>query len=194
MKINLRKASVIQDALKTELNMLRTGDGSTFINIFDADVEGHIQKSQSYIMMKIDKIRRYSDARRYLRAVVARLNVEAGITDLLAEEATLDSMETMLSDIAQSTPRLSPETLQRQIDSMLKASDRYPHSLSVNVLTKESIDAIERELTSLKHRRRQLKDRMVAINVKTEFQLPPNVESALKELGLVGAPDEEAVG
>jgi hypothetical protein len=191
MKINLRKASVIQDALKSEISSISKSIVSSItLNIFDDELEEKLQRAQDKVTEGIEKVTRYSDARRFVRAKVAQLNVEVGIAKMLAEEAMLESQEQHLSSITSSGYGSSLSTIKRHIENMLNLakSGSSQHQLSTKVLSESFIEETESKLNRIKHRRRQLKDRMVAINVKTDFELPADVEATLKELGLLGGP------
>ena len=191
MKINLRKASVIQDALKSEISSISKSIVSSItLNIFDDELEEKLQRAQDKVTEGIEKVTRYSDARRFVRAKVAQLNAEVGIAKMLAEEAMLESQEQHLSSITSSGYGSSLSTIKRHVENMLNLarSGSSQHQLSTKVLSESFIEETESKLNRIRHRRRQLKDRMVAINVKTDFELPADVEATLKSLGLLGGP------
>jgi hypothetical protein len=54
----------------------------------------------------------------------------------------------------------------------------------VNVLPKSIVDGTQGELETVRRRRRKIKDEMVTINVKHEFEVPEQIAMVLSELGL----------
>jgi len=194
MKINLRRASVLQDTLKAEiaaLSSLKGTLGTININIFDQDIENKIKAGQERIEEDLSKLRRYSEARGFLRATVARLNVETGVSDLLVEEATLESREQGIAEVCRCQPRLSASSLQRQLDRMTESPSYSSYSLDIRILSEEKIAALRGELADLKRRRRQLRDRMVDINARTTFHVPAEVAAVLVEVSEVDAAGDE---
>jgi hypothetical protein len=58
------------------------------------------------------------------------------------------------------------------------------YSVDVNVVPAESVTEAKTELETIRRRRRKIKDEMVTINVRTEFEVPEQVALVLTELGL----------
>jgi len=58
------------------------------------------------------------------------------------------------------------------------------YSVDVNVVPLEAVETAKKELEGIRKRRRKIKDEMVSINVRTEFEVPEQVALVLTELGL----------
>jgi hypothetical protein len=191
MKINLRKASVVQQTITDEIKRLGTEDNTLKVSLFEADIESLLNAQLSKVRENHAHAGRLLNANRFLRAIVAKKNAEVGITDYLAEEAMLASAEARLKAYSEAPVRPNLEALAAEIESR-KAnsnSDRVSiygrdYTVDVNVVPAEAVDEAKKELESIRRRRRKIKDEMVSINVRTEFEVPEQVALVLSELGL----------
>jgi uncharacterized protein YdcH (DUF465 family) len=122
---------------------------------------------------------------------VARKNAEVGITDYLAEEAMLASAEARLKAFSEAEVRPNLDALKAEIESRKANSNSErvslygrDYSVDVNVVPVEAVETAKKELEGIRKRRRKIKDEMVSINVRTEFEVPEQVALVLTELGL----------
>jgi len=122
---------------------------------------------------------------------VAKKNAEVGITDYLAEEAMLASAEARLKAFSEAEVRPNLEALKAEIESRKANSNSErmsiygrDYSVDVNVVPLEAVETAKKELEGIRKRRRKIKDEMVSINVRTEFEVPEQVALVLTELGL----------
>lgn len=191
MKINLRKASVIQQTITDEIKRLGTADTTLKVSLFEADIQARLDEQLVKVRENHAHVGRLLNANKFLRAVVAKKNAEVGIADYLAEEAMLASAETRLKAYSESQVRPNLDALVAEIESRKANSNNErmsiygrDYSVDVNVVPAESVTEAKAELETIRRRRRKIKDEMVTINVRTEFEVPEQVALVLTELGL----------
>ena len=190
MKINLRKASVVQQTIQDEIK--RTGAEKTAINVslYADDIEAKLNEQLAKVIVTNQKVGRLLEANRIIRGIVARKNAEIGITDYLAEEAFLASAEHRVREIAELEVRPNIDELTKEITARkeVKDSERSiygrAYDVTVNIATTALVNDAKIELSRIQKRRRKIKDEMVSLNVRTEFEVPEQLALVLTELGL----------
>jgi hypothetical protein len=190
MKINLRKASVIQQTILDEIKRIGTEKTTLSISLYADDVAAKLDEQLAKIVATNQKVGRLLEANRVIRASVAKKNAEMGIMDYLAEEAFLASAEHRVKAIAELEVRPNIAELAKEIEARkeLKDAERSiygrTYEVSVNVATDTLVNDAKIELARIQKRRRKIKDEMVSINVRTEIEVPEQVALVLTELGL----------
>lgn len=192
MKINLRKANVVQEQIQIELKLLGSEKTEIVISIFDTDVETKLNAQLDKVRTTNQRVGRLLEANSFLRATVAQKNAEIGITGYLAEDAMLAAAEVRTRAVTELEIRPSVESLSQEIESRrttISGVGReniygWSYDMTVNVVTQEYVDEARRSLETIRRRRRKIKDEMVTINVRNEFEVPEKVALVLTELGL----------
>jgi hypothetical protein len=190
MKINLRKASVVQQTIQDELKRLGTESTTLKVSLFETDVQTQLDKQLAKVRENHAHAGRLLSANRFLRAIVARKNAEVGITDYLAEEAMLTSAESRLKTFSEVSVRQNLTSLVAEIESRRSPGTSTAsiygreYTIDIDVVPAEAAAEAKKELESIRRRRRKIKDEMVSINVRTEFEVPEQVALVLTELGL----------
>lgn len=192
MQINLRKAAVVQQIIQDEIKRIGQEDTKIRVSLFDTNFQTRLDEQASKVIATAQRVSRLMEANRYFRAVLAKKNAEHGITEYLAEDAMLSAMEGRITALTEVEPRPSEEVLAKEMAarreqkeekvSIYGASREY--EIAVNVLPQHIIDGAKAELENVRRRRRRIKDEMVTINVKHEFEVPEQIASVLSELGL----------
>ncbi|CAB4241756.1 hypothetical protein UFOVP71_294 [uncultured Caudovirales phage] len=191
MKINLRKANVVQQTILDEIKRSGTEQTELSVSLFEADISAKLDTQLAKVVETNQRVGRLLKANMFIRATVAKKNAEVGIMDYLAEEAFLASAEARVKTLAELTARQELNNLSAEIDARKASKDserniygRSEYTLSVNVVPQAVIDGAKAELDGIRKRRRKIKDEMVSINVRTEFEVPEQVALVLSELGL----------
>lgn len=191
MKINLRKASVVQQTIQDEIKRLGTESVTLKVSLFETEVQARLDEKMEKVRENHAHAGRLMHANRFLRAIVARKNAEVGITDYLAEEAMLASAEARVKGFSEAEVRPNLDSLKAEVESRKANSNNErmsiygrDYSIDVNVVPAGAIAEAKKELESIRKRRRKIKDEMVSINVRTEFEVPEQVALVLTELGL----------
>lgn len=192
MQINLRKAAVVQQIIQDEIKRLGQEDTKIRISLFDENVQARLDEQAGKVIATAQRVGRLMEANRYFRATLARKNAEHGIADYLAEDAMLAAMEQRVTALTEVEARPDLEVLKKEIAARQAQKDEKvsiygatrEYEVSVNVLPQNLIDSAKGELENVRRRRRKIKDEMVTINVKHEFEVPEQIASVLVELGL----------
>lgn len=191
MKINLRKASVVQQTITDEIKRLGTESTTLKVSLFETDIQARLDEQMEKVRENHAHAGRLMHANRFLRAIVAKKNAEVGITDYLAEEAMLASAEARVKAFSEATVRQDLESLKAEIESRKASSGNerasiygVQYTVDVNVVPAAALAEAKKELEGIRKRRRKIKDEMVSINVRTEFEVPEQVALVLTELGL----------
>ncbi len=192
MQINLRKAAVVQQIIQDEIKRLGQEDTKIRISLFDENVQTRLDEQAGKVIATAQRVGRLMEANRYFRATLARKNAEHGIADYLAEDAMLAAMEQRVTALTEVESRPDLEVLKKEIAARQAQKDEKvsiygatrEYEVSVNVLPQNLIDSAKGELENVRRRRRKIKDEMVTINVKHEFEVPEQIASVLVELGL----------
>jgi hypothetical protein len=190
MKINLRKASVVQQTIQDEIKRLGTESVTIKVSLFETDIQARLDEQMAKVRENHAHAGRLMNANKFIRAAVAKKNAEVGITDYLAEEAMLASVESRLKTFTDANVRPQIDALVAEIESRKTTGGERAsiygrdYTIDVNVVPAESIETAKTELANIRKRRRKIKDEMVSINVRTEFEVPEQVALVLTELGL----------
>lgn len=192
MKINLRKASAVQDAIQDEIRRINDESYTVPVSLFDQNPEAQLNQQLERVVDTFERTVRLMEAYRFLRATVARKNAEAGIVDYLAEDSMLSAMEPRVETVSRQDVRPNLDHLLQEMQARRDSSDekiniygsRKEFTLTVSAMDQKTVDQAKAELVKIRRRRRKIRDEMVSINVRTEFEVPDQVANVLTELGL----------
>ena len=184
MQINLRKASIVQDFLHSEVSRLKTEPSTVHANLFEDNICEQVEQQFQAFLAAQTKIDEYLKARQVIRSLVARYNVEVGVHDLLAEDSMLATRESVLkSQLRSAQARLSDEAVKRQAERLRDQED-LEITMSLDVIPPQHLEEMKSSLERARRQRRKIKDRLVTINVGTEVEVPDHVAKVLEDLGL----------
>lgn len=191
MKINLRKASALIAEIKTASKAI-TAETSVSVNLYSDAIESEVDSARLRLLKNIERRTGLEKAYAELRGAVGRANAQSGISDLLAQDAYLETQEGFLRAIAGSTRREDATTIRQMTEARRKTAGEngrsiygYDTNLNLNVLTAQDIETYELTVREIRKARRELKDRTVELNVRTEIEVPSSVESVLRTEGLI---------
>lgn len=192
MKINLRKASALIAEIKSAAKAI-TAETSITVNLYSENIEQETEAARVRLLRNIQRRTSLDKAYAELRSAVGRANTTSGISDLLANDAYLETQEGFLRAIAGTAKREDNTTVRQMVEARRKSSEGnsrnsiygYDAGLSLNVLTAQDIETYELAVRDIRKTRRELKDRTVELNVRTEIEVPSAVESVLREEGLI---------
>lgn len=191
MKINLRKAAVVQQQIQEEVKRISNEKTTVTVSLYDTDIGAKITAQAEKYKLNNQRVSRLLDTNRFLREMVARKNAETGIVGYLAEDAMLSTFEARLRGMSELDTSISQTALEKEIASRIATITsernlygRNEHNIEVNVMDESFVNAAKQELEQVRRRRRKIKDEMVSINVRTEIDVPEQVALVLAELGL----------
>lgn len=191
MKINLRKAAALVTEIRNaakEIEVATTHNA----NIYDDSYARLLGEARAKTINDFNRRTKLDQAIAELRSAIGRANAAAGISDMLAEDAYLESLEGRLKAMSASKPREDSTTVERLILAKRNSAEKSERSLygfdghlQLNLLDAKDIEDFESKLKLVRKQRRELKDRTVELNVRTEIEVPSDVESVLREEGLI---------
>lgn len=189
MEITLRRAAVIQDLLRETRNSLTVAPAAQ-VSVF-TEVERAVQAEREKMFANINRRDALDRALTVIRNAVARANAEAGVSDLLAEQARLGRVIEDLTPFAQAKPYEGAEVSQKRAERA--ANQKEPQvslygrgdapvaeTILVSLLNEEDIENARLKLLEAKRAKTLVKDRLSEINAVTRITLPDDVAAVLK--------------
>lgn len=187
MDITIRRAANLQTSIQEILKGLETSP-SAEISIF-ADVSAEIGGATETFGKALDRQAGLTSALFDIRRKTGKANAEAGISDLLTDQAELGMRIEQLSRIADAKPRETDEVNKRRADRLASREEpAQPYGRSsgpvekmqVNLLDDALIDAKRTELMDKKRERTEIKDRLAELNAVTRITLSDATVATLK--------------
>ena len=187
MKITLRKAAVLQNAIndalkqieiKTEISLTEFHKPEDEIARAAADVSAGIRRRDRLIGALLD-----------IRQSVADANHNAGINENLTLVASLEKQIQFYTGLAGMEVRQSADVLAGKLRKIAESkSERlygYNDTVNTSVFTAEDIAGIKKTVSELKKSKQQLQDRILELNVRTEITLSDETVATLQAEGLL---------
>ncbi len=191
MKITLRKAHVLQKAVQEILNTVQVRPRVT-LNEFQDPAQEIATAAQrvlnddvrrSDLLMVLFTLRTLAGTANHTSGINMRLSHAAYLEKRIAQLTPLIGSESEITDIAVTLGRLE-KIKNRPADS--RASIYGMHDeVDTGVLNREQIDNIKTIIAELKKQKQQVNDEVLELNVRTEFEITPEVEAVLQKEKLV---------
>lgn len=187
MEINLRKAHKLQSAILDAIAKLETG-GVIALNIFELNA--------GLIYMDVTKAYNQNLQVQYeleqvlfvIRDAVAKLNVESGISTILAKIAyqtrVIKKIEQSLVTNNSVSFDVFCEKAKRQRENTTGAYS-YDDLISVTLIDTDLREVNKTHLQYLKRQKSELEDELLALNVSTKLVLSDEVVQTLKDSNLI---------
>jgi len=155
MKITLRKANALQNSIQDHLKTIDT-KVSVSLNEFQ-DPEGVVSVARGELVANDMRRGSLTRALYRIRAQVGRANVEAGVSDLLADAAYIDKRLAHLKGLAESEATEATAVLVGKLDKIRNdKSERrmygYNDSVATGVLTTDQIEGIKGDMRALRNK------------------------------------------
>lgn len=193
MQINLRKANAIQAEIKKVISAVKL-ETTVSVSEFTADVEAVLSKGELDFIQGINKKEALTKALFQIRAAVGRANVEAGISDVLAQAQQLDDIIGIKSAVTGVQERKEVSEINARIVKIKNSTgtdraavlygDRY-NVVETGVLKNDRIDQTRAEVKMLKRDRQELNDKLLSLNVNTLIQLTDPTIITLQTEGII---------
>ena len=188
MKITLRKASALQNAINETLKGLEVTTTVTvdeFQNPADVIFAARAEAEKAFVRKTA-----LLDVLYTIRKDVAAANAGAGITDLLAEVAQLEKRIQLQGLLAGATAQLEGTVLEGRLNRLREGGAearlyRHSNGVETGVFTTDEIASAKAELADLKKRKQALQDRLLELNVGTSVNLTEKSVIVLQQEGLV---------
>ena len=192
MKVTLRKASALQSSIQDAIKAVEVTVKAE-LNEFEDTAE---------VLAKANTNTIYSDNRRAsltaclydIRSLVGSANAMNGINDRLAKAAYIDKRLGQLATLVQADAVQDSMVVINGKVEKLKAEKGensrrslygYSDTVSTGVLTQEQISGFKAQVLDLKKSKQRINDEILELNVRTEIELPTEVEIVLNQEGLI---------
>jgi len=187
MKINLRKAASLQNAIREMLDEIRL-KYSVEITEFE-NVESKIQTANDELFANDARRQKLLLAYYNIRALVGTANASCGITNHLARAAFIDKRIAQLKEIVAQPPFESLAVVKGRVEKLGETPERhglyYSDTVQTGVVGKEQIAQAEQEILNLKRQKQEVNDEILRANVETEIPLSEDTVETLKQEGLI---------
>jgi len=192
MKITLRKASALQNAIQEAVKNIEV-TVKVELNEFE-DARLAMGKANDKLIQADQRRTALTKVLYVVRAQVGTANAECGINERLAKAAYVDKR------IGQLTALVAAEAVQDSIAVIegklekLKAPESansrrslygYSDTVGTGVLSQAQVDTFKAEQLALKKDKQKLNDEVLELNVRTEIVLSDETVAVLTKEGLV---------
>lgn len=193
MEITLRRAAAIQDLIRETRASLPLSPVAA-LSVY-GDVARKVDDERAVMFKRIERLNALDRALMEIRKAVGHANAEAGVSDLLADQAQLGRLIEDLTPLADATPFDGVEITRKRAERAA-ASEGAPsgpfgrsqgpaETIQVSLLTQDDIDAIRVRLLEARRAKTQIKDRLAEINAMTWIGLSSETEETLRAEHLV---------
>jgi hypothetical protein len=188
MKITLRKANALQNTIQDHIKTIEV-KLSVSLNEFQ-DPTTELACARDTLVAHDVQRAKLTQALYRIRASVGRANVEAGVSDLLAEAAYIDKRLGHLKGLTESKAVESAIVLEGKLQKLrdTEAKSRmygYNDTVDTGVLTTEQIEGYKADMRDLKKEKQSINDKVLELNVRTEIELDADTVALLHAEQLV---------
>jgi hypothetical protein len=188
MKITLRKANALQNTIQDHI---KTIDVKTSVSLNEfQNPEVELEFARNQLVANDAKRASLTKALYDIRTLVGRANSQTGVADLLAEAAYIDKRLAQLKGLIESAVVESMIVVEGKLEKLRDTDNKsrmygYNDTVNTGVLTAEQIDGYRAEMRNLKKQKQSINDRVLELNVRTEFALDADTVALLQAEQLV---------
>jgi hypothetical protein len=190
-KITLRKGNALQKSIQDLMNSVEVKNNIN-VNEFQDPVEAVNTAARKLL----DNDVRRSDllmALFTIRTLTGTMNSSSGISMRLSHAAYLDKRIAQLQPLVTSDAEVADLTVlagrldkirNRPADSRMSLYGHHDE-VATGVLNHDQIENIRNVIAELKKQKQQVNDEVLELNIRTEFELTPEVEAVLQREKLI---------
>lgn len=188
MKITLRKASALQNAINDALKQINIKTEIALTEFHQP--EGEIERARAQVAEGVQRRARLNHALFDIRQRVAVANNDAGVNRNLTAVAELEKQIQFYTGLANKEVRESADVLAGKLRKMSEQEAKsriygYGDTVNTSVLTAEDIAGFKKTASDLQKAKQQLQDTILETNVRTEITLSDESVQALQIEGLL---------
>tara|TARA_Y100000310_G_scaffold215716_1_gene216651 strand:- start:914 stop:1483 length:570 start_codon:yes stop_codon:yes gene_type:complete len=189
MKVSLRKANALQEALNEVIKARPKADSEVDVLNYDMwKTEINIVQTRYFddVRSKLQMV----EARFVIRNEIANHNALSGVSDLLTELAQVESMITTIQRwVLRTEIRPKDEVLEKKRSRRMAQVERADYdgyvTMDVSVIGKGDHDHWTEKVQELRRTKASINDQLLELNIRTEIELSPQVEKVLKQENLI---------
>lgn len=186
MKINLRKASALQNSINETLRHIEL---RTRVSLNEFENSGEVlEQRRNELMGNINRKIALTKAAYEIRQAVAAANNDFNINTKLTEVACIEKQIQVISALTTETPRESDAVITGSLDKIRTRKEKdYYHkdTVETGVLTVEDIRCYKASVADLKKSKQRIQDEILEANVRGEIVLSELLQKVLQEEGLL---------
>jgi uncharacterized protein YdcH (DUF465 family) len=183
MNINLRKASAIQNAIRSAIKDLEIVTHIELNEFHDPAIE--LKKANDELFANDARRQKLTISLYNIRGLVSAANSQSGVDTALAKINFIDKRIAQLNELC-TKPMKDLSILEGQLNKIKESAERlYRDSVSTNVITEEQLVQVRKEISNLKKQRQALSDEIVELNIKTEIPLSEDVVDTLQKEDII---------
>lgn len=175
--ITLRKAAALQDLVREAIASTRPAVAVqvTIFGHLPADIAKEKESAEALLERHVALNRALMD----IRQATAKANVGFGVSDLLAEQASVTALIDVIGTLAESKPFEGDDIASKRAKRMVEREEAQPafgrsvtpEVITVNLFDEDDIAKHKQELLRLKRRRIEIRDELAEINAATRIVL-----------------------
>jgi len=187
MKINLRKAAVLQNSINDVIKQI---DIKTEIALTEFHApEAEIARARMALDQALERRDRLMETLYNIRLDVSDANHAAGINSNLTAVASLEKQIQFYSGLAGKGVRENADVLAGKLRKIAESkSERlygYNDTVTTSVYSENDLANLKRDVAKLKKSKQQLQDSILELNVRTEIELSDASVEVLQAEGLI---------
>lgn len=191
MEINLRRASVVQNAIReaiTERASHLTGNQNVELWRFAGD-SNCVEQARSEQLSLLADINQLEDILFTLRLSVGQANAANGVNSVLTEQAVAQARVARLQRLLRNPPAVSASQLGEQVKHAQANNEKNAYhsrnDIAVNLFTEQDLQGFREQMVQSRRRLNELSDMLVAANVKTTVVIAHSDWQLLEQRGIV---------
>ena len=188
MKITLRKAAVLQNAINDAIKQIDIKSEVALTEFHKPEDE--IARAATEAKANIQRRWALNSALHSIRLSVAQANHESGVNQHLTDVAALEKQIQFYTGLAGKELRESADVLAGKLRKMSEQEAKsriygYGDTVNTSVFTAEDIAGFKKIVIDRKKGKQQIQDRILELNVRTEIELSDVAVATLQAEGLI---------
>lgn len=184
MKVSLRRANALQNAINDTLRTIRVQD-SVSVSEFE-DAEAVLQTARAEANQAVTRNGALLQALYQIRKAVAVANTATDISAKLADVAYCTKEIEYFAGLSSKEVRVAPEVLAGKLDKIRNSKDEHRSlygrdEVSTGVFTAEDIKNFQKIVADAKRVKQKLQDQILELNVRTEIELTEETVKTLQQ-------------
>jgi hypothetical protein len=183
MFISLRKAAALQ---KEILAAVPAANAMAKISVYAENPVEELINLELNALEAVELRARLMTTLHDIRSATAKINMEAGIHDLVARSAYLDKLISFLGTLATADVRPSDAVINGKVErTRTTESYGYNEEVLFPILSEESIAKIKEEISEKKKQKVAIQDQLLELNIKNSIKLSEENVAVLTAAGLL---------
>jgi hypothetical protein len=196
MEVTLRKAASLEKSLQEAARSQSLVKALTISVFSPKSVSDEVVPARAKLATNLSKALSFISAAFQIREAIKKANATNGIDGLLAEKASFDAREKLISGVVSANVIFddgetdsSVDQAQARLDSLKerqKTADRFAQdSVTVNIVNQDLTAQFQDQLTTIRKRKVEITDQLLILNMTKKITLTVETVALLTELKLI---------